>query len=156
MFPRSLRSASRSFTDLSRSSSGGRWLQGPGAFTRRHSRQVGSGGKWPYQPGRVRRHSPQSPFFVPWCRPSSTIAAQHVNLAAICRPQNQPIGAICAFSMWKTGDVVATRVPKLHSLALQRWCFRALYLSKLLWIAVSSIFGTLTQSWLMRLLSGAG
>jgi hypothetical protein len=54
--------------------------------------------------------------------------------------------------MWKTGDIVENRVPKVHSVLMQNWCFRALYFSTLLWITISVIVGRWVEMELIRLI----
>jgi hypothetical protein len=83
--------------------------------------------------------------------PVSAVQAAHsakVGLVgyAVSAVIGSAIGACCAFGMRKTGDITATSASRLHSVSLQRWFFRALYLPTLLWIAMSTIVATWAES----------
>jgi hypothetical protein len=63
------------------------------------------------------------------------------------------IGACCAYAMFKQGQFVWTSGSKLKSPVLQRWYFRALYLSVLPWMFIGETLGKWVTSVLLGLLA---
>ena len=61
------------------------------------------------------------------------------------------VGAFCALAMWRLGETARTYASKLQSEVRQRWCFRALYASAVLWIAIAALLGKLVTAALLRL-----
>ena len=62
------------------------------------------------------------------------------------------IGSCCAWAMWNAGRIVENRASKLASESTQRWCFRALYLTAILWCCLSTILGIWTTPLLIRVI----
>jgi hypothetical protein len=63
------------------------------------------------------------------------------------------VGACCALAMSRLGRVVGTRVSKLQPMSRQRWYFRALYASGMLWIFLAAILGKWIALGLLRLVA---
>lgn len=63
------------------------------------------------------------------------------------------VGACCALAMSRLDRVVGTRVSKLQPMSRQRWYFRALYASGMLWIFLAAILGKWIALGLLRLVA---
>jgi hypothetical protein len=61
------------------------------------------------------------------------------------------IGGACAWAMWRVGDAVGNRAPKMQPEPKRLWYIRALYCSSVLWIALSGTLGRILTGLLLRL-----
>lgn len=82
-------------------------------------------------------------FFIPviGALDSSKQAGTAVGGYALAIAAGLVVGAGCAMAMWRLGKVTWTLLSKLESESRQRWYFRALYCSTILWIFFAAILG---------------